>query len=128
MLREHPDAVEADLSRFYGIDIRDRWLTDALGRPRLTLRMMVVRLRHLPLDSAVSQCENEGEKPWERVEHQLDEIRRHLAALGGDKNPKPDPGRRLGEVRRTPDLSRKVAAACARRDARLARLAAQKQG
>jgi hypothetical protein len=68
-LREHPDAVEADLSRHYGIDIRDRWrVVD--GRRVLTLRMIAVRLRHMPADSAVGQIARGNEPEW-RLEHVL---------------------------------------------------------
>jgi hypothetical protein len=39
--------VEADLSRYHHIDLRDYW------RHTLTLRQIAVRVRHLPADSAV---------------------------------------------------------------------------
>jgi hypothetical protein len=55
LLREHADAVEADLSRFHQIDYRDRWRFDEHGR-RLTLRMIAVRVRHLPADSATAMA------------------------------------------------------------------------
>lgn len=57
--------MEADLSRYYGIDYRDRWRQDEIGRPRLTLRMIAVRVRHLPPDSAVVVAIN-GEPGWTR--------------------------------------------------------------
>ena len=52
MLREHAGAVESDLSRYHQIDYRDRWRFDADGHRKLTLRMIAVRLAHLPFDSA----------------------------------------------------------------------------
>lgn len=56
LLREHEGAVEADLSRYHGIDYRDRWRFDVEGRRRLTLRMIRVRVTHLPPDSAVHKA------------------------------------------------------------------------
>jgi len=52
LLRDHADAVEADLSRFHGIDYRDRWRAHPDGGRRLSLRMIFVRVRHLPHDAA----------------------------------------------------------------------------
>ena len=49
--------MESDLSRFHHIDYRDRWRFDADGVRRLTLRMIVVRLRHLPPESATALAE-----------------------------------------------------------------------
>lgn len=46
--------MESDLSRYHQIDYRDRWRFDAEGIRRLTLRMILVRLRHLPAESATS--------------------------------------------------------------------------
>jgi hypothetical protein len=46
--------VEADLARYYHLDLRDRWRLDDSGCRRLTLRMIAVRVRHLPLDAATA--------------------------------------------------------------------------
>lgn len=48
--------MEADLSRYHHLDYRDRWRRDEQGRRRLTLRMIAVRVRYLPLDSAVAMA------------------------------------------------------------------------
>jgi hypothetical protein len=56
LLNEHSDAVEADLSRYHGLDYRDRWRFDAEGRRVLTLRMISARVKHLPADSATSHA------------------------------------------------------------------------
>lgn len=118
--------MEADLARFYGIDYRDRWRADEHSRPRLTLRMIAVRIRHIPLESAIARLENDGNAPWTRVEQLLDELRRHLAVLAGVKKPKPDPGRRVGEVRHSPKRQRNLAAARARKRERDKRLAPER--
>ena len=47
----HP---EADLSRYHHIDYRDRWRFGPDGRRLLTLRMILVRVRHLPPESATA--------------------------------------------------------------------------
>lgn len=52
LLREHEDAVEADLSHYHHLDYRDRWRFDPDGRLLLTLRMIAVRVKHLPPDCA----------------------------------------------------------------------------
>ena len=52
LIREHPDAVESDLSRYCNLDYRDRWRFGPDGRRLLTLRMIAVRVAHLPPDAA----------------------------------------------------------------------------
>ena len=53
LLDAWPTAVESDLSRFWGVDYRDRWRFDD-GRRRLTLRQIHARISHLPADSALA--------------------------------------------------------------------------
>ena len=82
MLREHPGAVEADLSQYYHLDYRDRWRFDSDGHRRLTLRMISVRVGHLPSDSATSVAL--GGPGW-RLEHYL---AAHLyGAMAGEPHP-----------------------------------------
>lgn len=52
LLRDHEDAVEADLQRFYGVDLGDVWRGD------LSVRRLWVLLSHLPPGSAVWSLEN----------------------------------------------------------------------
>jgi len=59
--------VESDLSRYHNVDYRDRWRFDADGVRRLTLRMILVRLRHLPPDSATALAE--GGDGWTLSDH-----------------------------------------------------------
>lgn len=47
--------MEADLSRYYQLDIRDLWVIEA-GMRRLTLRMIWVRVTHLPPDSSTARA------------------------------------------------------------------------
>jgi hypothetical protein len=59
LIQSFPTAAESDLSRFWGLDYRDRWRFDD-GRRRLTLRMIHARLSHLPSDSALAVELNGG--------------------------------------------------------------------
>lgn len=77
LLREHPDAVEADLSRYHQLDLRG-----LLAVPQtLTRRQVIVRLRHLPEDSAVKVALRGND--WTREHQLLDQIRMQTAASGG---------------------------------------------
>lgn len=75
--------MEADLSRYHQIDYRDRWRLDEHGRPRLTLRMIAVRVRHLPLDSATAIAVN-GEPGWDRLHVLTADV---WSALTGKEHP-----------------------------------------
>lgn len=111
--------MEADLSRYYGLDLRDHWRSDADGRPRLTLRMIVVRVRYLPRDSACALILADQDSPlWSRTDELLDELRREVAASRGVKRPKPHPDRVKGKRARKhddPDRARRRARAKARK-------------
>lgn len=60
--------MEADLLRFYGVDVRDRWHPDR--RRRLTLRRIHVLLRHLPHDAATVAAQRDH-RPFFALEHVL---------------------------------------------------------
>lgn len=83
LLREHADAVEADLSRFYHIDYRDRWRFDDEGRRLLTLRMIAVRVKHLPRDSAVGRV-LKIDPGWSVTDYLLADV---YGVLRGRKHP-----------------------------------------
>lgn len=74
--------MEADLSQYHHIDYRDRWRFDAKGHRRLTLRMILVRVRSLPADSAVVVAL--GGTGW-RLEHYLAADQFH--ATTGERHP-----------------------------------------
>lgn len=82
LLRKHEGAVEADLSRFYGLDYRDRWRRDEHGRRRLTVRMILVRVRHLPPDSAVAVAL--GQPGWTVADYLIADL---FHATGGKRHP-----------------------------------------
>ena len=77
--------MEADLARYYQLDIRDRWRRGPHGRPRLTLRQLAVRLRHLPDDAATTRALNAGQEPWQ-LAHLLAADLFH--AFTGHENPR----------------------------------------
>lgn len=108
--------MEADLARYYQIDYRDRWRRDEHGRPRLTLRRLLVLIwRYPPVDGAVVRVTT-GARPWTRAEHLLDELRVAVLRAAGAKKAKPHPDRRAAVVRRgdSPDRRRERQAALAR--------------
>ena len=82
LLREHPDAVEADLSRYHQIRYTDRWRRDPDGTRRLTLREISVRLRHLPPDCATARAE--GSPGWTNTDVLLMDV---YAAMAGEQHP-----------------------------------------
>lgn len=52
------------MSRFYHLDLRDRWRVEN-GRRVLSLRMIAVRLRYLPAESALVSLSRDGRPVWE---------------------------------------------------------------
>lgn len=100
-MEEHAEALEADLLRFYGVDLLD-W-----HRGGLTSRRLSVLVRHLPRESAFVR-EREGEAAeWSLTDHLLAAVVDHLAignwmfaAVNRDENeaapPPPDPVPRPG--------------------------------
>lgn len=71
--------MEADLSLYHGLDYRDRWAFDANGRRKLTLRMIAVRLRHLPPDASVVRVTMPEVHDWGRSELLLAQVWQQLA-------------------------------------------------
>lgn len=113
--------MEADLARYYQVDLGDRWRP---GR-RLTLRRLVVLVRHLPDDSATAFAINEG-PPW-RTEHELADLSRmDFLRVHGVEKPIPHPLSPFAKRDTGPSETHKqaLAAAKARRDER-ARLIAE---
>ena len=101
--------MESDLSRYHNIDYRDRWRFDADSVRRLTLRMIQVRLKYLPPDSATAIAE--GGDGWTRNEY----IGAHIyGATAGEKHPwLPEHKKQIA-----PEMQRARKAALARKRAR----------
>lgn len=87
LLADKPDLIEADLSRFHHIDYRDRWRRDVDGVRRLTLRMIYVRVIHLPADSALSLHYSDGASAWDLHAHLLADLSARLAGIEYSSRP-----------------------------------------
>ncbi|SHR60753.1 Uncharacterised protein [Mycobacteroides abscessus subsp. abscessus] len=111
LLDEYEAAVDSDLSRFHGIDYRDRWRLDEHGRRKLTLRMIHNRVSYLDHDSAIAKAlaRAEGEIPWSLADYLISDV---VHALTGE----PHPSRPL-----TPDQKAKAREMAAVMDERRAR-------
>jgi hypothetical protein len=98
LLRDHPDAVEHDLSRFHQTDLRGLWTTPRV----LTVRRVAVMLRYLPETSAVRIVQRGSD--WTRQDGLLDAIGMQIAASRGVpvKDIKPHPASPLA-ARTGPD-------------------------
>lgn len=102
-LEAHAETVEADLQRWYGIDLRD------LFRGRLSYRRLWVLVTKLPADSwtqtelrdsappVVDDERTAKFGPWALINYQLaqllDSVHRleYVQAVSGGLEPKPDP-------------------------------------
>lgn len=83
--------MEADLSRFHRLDLRDLHRRDEQGRRALTLRMIWVRIHYLPSDSALAIAENDGKRPWSATESLLADIWELKANEHRDPKKSPQP-------------------------------------
>lgn len=106
--------MEADLARFYNADLRDYWTRRTReGRRVLSFRMISVRIRHLPLDSATGRIE--ADLPLvSMTDWLLVELWESLTGQRHRFRPAPESKKALD----TPDRQKKLAAAQARARAR----------
>lgn len=74
----HPDALEADLQRVYGLDLLDLW------RGKLSLRKLSVLVTHLPPGSAVWSAETDLDYGWTLTDILLTDL---FHALTGETHP-----------------------------------------
>ena len=93
LLAEYGEAIEADLARYHRIR-----LPRALYGPpeeRLTVRELLVRIRHLPQDSAFGIAMRGAAALWDANTYLLARMEHRLAGAnwqrGGGKGPKPKP-------------------------------------
>jgi hypothetical protein len=118
----HADAVEADLSRYHQIDVRDRWRLLPDGSRALTLRMISVRVKYLPPESAVASIIRDGPH-WSLGDVLLAHV---WQAAAHSKKPHPMLAKAGKQARRapmTPEKQRRLTAAKARARDRKRRLA-----
>lgn len=110
--------MEADLQRFYGLDVRDRWHPDPTRR--LTLRRLVVLVWRFPPAEGAVVAVSTGRAHWSMEAHLLDDLRRTVEAVNGVKSPKPHPLRDTSRStkRLTPERAKRLRAARQRARAR----------
>ncbi|GGR88241.1 hypothetical protein GCM10010252_28840 [Streptomyces aureoverticillatus] len=72
-MEEHAEALEADLLRYYGVDLLD-W-----HRGELSSRRLAVLIRHLPQDSAFRIAQEGEAARWSLTDHLLAATVDHLA-------------------------------------------------
>jgi hypothetical protein len=99
LLREIPDAVEADLKRFYSVDLGDLW------RGGLSLRRLSVYLHNLPPESAVHQWRSGLPRGWDLHSLLLADLFHAFTGQPHPNRPKPkDPAKKSAHA----DLLRRL--------------------
>jgi hypothetical protein len=68
LLGEHGDEIEADLLRFYRVDLLDFY------RGTLSARRLGVLVRQLPVQSALVRSLNDGRPPWSVTDHLIADL------------------------------------------------------
>jgi hypothetical protein len=64
-MTEHAEALEADLIRYYGVDLLD------YHRGRLSARRLRVLIQHLPRDAALPRAVHGDDAEWGLTDHLL---------------------------------------------------------
>lgn len=108
LIRDAPGAVEADLARFYALDLAGLWRGD------LSLRRLAVLVRHLPQEAAVHGVGGAG-GGWSVGDYLAADL---VHAMTGHPHPADPRVRRAEEEKRA-----RLAQAQARAERRRARLA-----
>lgn len=107
---EHHSAVEADLQRFYGVDLLD------LYRGKLSIRKLAALVSGLPRGSALHIAMSGEEALWGTSDYLLAATVDHLAVANwlfvqanskkGARNPYPDPVPRPGDKKKNEEPRR----------------------
>lgn len=96
MLQTYPDEVEADLARFYGLDIADYW------RGTLSARRVWTLVTHLPEDAATAKAQrgNHWSEQMYLLAHLVDVVAFHRAEWANSHGAKlqPTPVTRPGDI------------------------------
>lgn len=104
LLAERGEALEADLQRYYGLDLADMW------RGKITPRKVAVLAIHLPPGAAIRRT-GPDDLHWSHESQVLvslfDQIRHLSWGLAGGQGRPPQPQERPGDsVREAPKRSR----------------------
>ncbi|WP_432027464.1 hypothetical protein [Streptomyces sp. 1222.5] len=105
-MREHGEAVEADLREHYGVRLRDLFLRDGGGHRRMTWRELRCYIRQLPPGSRTRIAIGDEDSIWGLQEHLtavvIDELRTsnwqraNEGAKRSEQTPPPKPFPRPG--------------------------------
>lgn len=105
-MREHGEALEADLRQHYGVRLRDLFLRDADGHLRMTWRELRCYIRQLPPGARTRIVTGDEDSIWGLQEHLtavvIDELRNanwqraNEGAEKGKQSPPPKPFPRPG--------------------------------
>lgn len=102
-MRDHPEALEADIQRVYGIDLGGLW------RGELSVRRLVVLVRYLPPDAAVWSEQSGVDFGWSLTDYLLADLFHVLAR-------EPHPARPSPKRDKKRDAGRLAAALLAQRE------------
>jgi hypothetical protein len=92
LLREAPDVVEADLQRFYHVDLADYW------RGELSPRRLSVLIEQLPPDSATARRYSDADG-WSRLEFLVSDLFQAFTGEIHPARPKPKTASRYDSLR-----------------------------
>lgn len=109
LLRAHGDAVEADLLRFYRVDLGD------LYRGELSLRRLSVLIKHLPSESATVRARSALPTGWDLHAYLLADLFHAFAGQPHPARPKASEQGRYSETRKR--LEQQAARLAARKSA-----------
>lgn len=97
LIREHPAAVEADLSRYHQASLAD------LAEGRLSLWQVWARVRYLPVESATAQAQGHGDG-WDMTSYLVADVYQILTEKPHPADPRIERARRA----RLADKQRRV--------------------
>lgn len=79
-----PDVVEADLQRFYGVELAGYW------RGELSIRRLSVLIHHLPPESACARQLSKAETGWDVHAYLLADLYHAFTGSAHPARPKPE--------------------------------------
>ena len=93
-MRESTDVLEADLQRYYGVDLADLW------RGGLSVRRLSVLVDNLPDDSATARRQTKGQNAWDLHALLLADVFHALTGEPHPSRPQPKRSARYSETRK----------------------------
>ncbi|MFD0044746.1 hypothetical protein ACFVGV_06100 [Pseudarthrobacter scleromae] len=93
LLKRETDTVEADLQRFYRVDLADFW------RGELSLRRLSVLIHHLPADSATARATGDASPGWDVSAYLLADLYHAWTGQAHPARPQPKKASRYADLR-----------------------------